>query len=66
QWDEVREDIFQFLEALPASRTRVVIFRHAMIGYINIYQTLNFFRDHLAHHIKQIRRIQKSPNFPQS
>lgn len=64
QWQEIRQSLAAFLEALPRERTRSAIFRHPVIGYINIFQTMNFFQEHIAHHIKQIRRIRNATNFP--
>lgn len=64
EWQEVRENLQGFVEALPAERMRVAIFRHPFAGYLNITQTFRFFETHLKHHLKQIELIQASGGFP--
>jgi hypothetical protein len=59
EWDASRRDLRQFLDSLPAERTRQLIFRHPVGGYFNIFHTLDFFEEHFRHHLKQIDRIQK-------
>ncbi len=64
EWENIRQSLGEFLEVLPRERNHSVIFRHPVIGYINIFQTLRFLQEHIAHHIKQIQRIRSAPNFP--
>lgn len=64
EWQEVRENLYRFIEALPPKKMRGAIFRHPFAGYLTITQTFRFFEEHLKHHFKQIERIQASDGFP--
>lgn len=63
EWQEVRENLRQFVEAFPAERMQVAIFRHPFTGYLTITQAFRFFEAHLKHHLKQIERIQAAGGF---
>lgn len=54
EWDRVRNELKTLLEAVPDNRVNRKIYKHVRIGYINLKQTLIFFREHTIHHIPQI------------
>ncbi len=62
EWKQVRRELRLFLEKLPEDRTRAKLFRHPLVGYLNIFQTLRFLEDHLRHHQRQIKRLVKYLN----
>ncbi len=63
-WDATRQDMEIFLAKLPAERLQKIIFRHPFAGRFNIAQTLKFMINHISHHIRQVRRIVRSADFP--
>jgi uncharacterized damage-inducible protein DinB len=54
EWDRVRNELKALLETVPHDRVNRKIYKHVRIGYINLKQTLIFFREHTIHHIPQI------------
>jgi uncharacterized damage-inducible protein DinB len=49
----------QMLKNFPKELRTVTIFRHPVIGLINISQTMDFLETHTAHHKMQIDRLLK-------
>ena len=60
QWDQTRKELRKLLDDLPEEFLNKNIFKHAIAGKMNIYQTLGFMEEHFKHHLKQIDRIEKS------
>ena len=60
QWDQTRKELRKLLDDLPEEFLNKNIFKHAIAGKMNIYQTLGFMEEHFKHHLKQIDRIAKS------
>jgi len=55
KWTEVREGMKLLLEVLTKQQIESQMFTHPRIGKINIYQTLEFLKDHHQHHLPQIK-----------
>lgn len=58
-WDLLRSDLERFLEQLNPGMLRFPIYKHPIAGRLNIRQTLRFLDGHFAHHMWQIKRIEK-------
>lgn len=59
KWSELRHEMYSFLkEEYPAFKTHLV-YNHPFAGRLTFRQTLYFFCDHIDHHMKQIRRIER-------
>ena len=59
KWSELRKEMYSFLkEMYPAYQTHLV-YNHPFAGRLTFRQTLYFFCDHIDHHFKQIRRIER-------
>ena len=59
KWSELRKEMYSFLkEMYPAFKTHLV-YNHPFAGRLSFRQTLYFFCDHIDHHFKQIRRIER-------
>jgi uncharacterized damage-inducible protein DinB len=56
-WADSRMQFRSFLEAMPANTAHKEIFRHPITGMLNVYQTLGFMREHVLHHLGQVRRL---------
>ncbi|MDZ4844143.1 MAG: DinB family protein [Chitinophagales bacterium] len=65
QWNETRSGFAKILDQLNPADAEKLIFKHPLSGKFNIYQTMSFMQEHVAHHIRQVARIKAHPNFPQ-
>jgi hypothetical protein len=66
QWNHLRDNLAQLLDTFDVKSARKLVFRHPVIGYINVHQTLEFLQEHFNHHLKQLERIKKHPAFPKA
>ncbi len=66
EWSLEGKKTETYLENFPEEKLDELIFRHPVIGWLTIGQTINFLIEHIQHHRLQIRRIEKSPSFPSS
>ncbi len=64
EWDELRDLSRRALDMIDVKLAKKLIFKHPMAGMLNILQTLTFLQAHFDHHLKQIERIRKNPEFP--
>lgn len=55
EWGKLRAEWRSFLEALPEEYGNRKIFRHVIGGRFNVQQGLSIFREHIGHHLPQIR-----------
>jgi uncharacterized damage-inducible protein DinB len=47
----------QLLETFPKELEQKEIFKHPVVGWVNIYQTLGFLKGHTVHHKMQIENL---------
>ena len=57
EWDKVRRELKSLLEKIPDNLVKRKIYRHAIAGYLNVKQSLLFFREHIIHHTPQIKKL---------
>jgi uncharacterized damage-inducible protein DinB len=57
RWQAVREELFSMLEGIEEKNIRKVIYKHPLAGRLNTRQALVFFREHIIHHMPQIKRL---------
>ena len=57
EWSQVRAEWEKMLSVMEADLLHKEIFKHPLVGYITINQTLGFMNEHVLHHINQIKRI---------
>jgi uncharacterized damage-inducible protein DinB len=55
-WSSSRQELFKVLEKFDDHQLKKKIFRHPLVGMLNIQQTLRFFNEHIIHHTPQIKR----------
>jgi len=60
EWTKAREDFRQLLERVDDTHLNKKIYKHAVAGYLNIQHALQFFQEHVTHHLPQIRKIVRS------
>jgi hypothetical protein len=59
EWNSVRADLEKILEQVEDRHIRRKIYRHVRVGMINIQHGLQFFKEHVGHHIPQIKKLLK-------
>lgn len=57
KWKGLRTETQAFIAANEGQFGRHLAFRHLYAGRLTMYQMLIFFRDHLRHHHKQVKRV---------
>jgi hypothetical protein len=56
EWKNLRIKLRAFLEGIEDSNVKKKIFKHPIAGRFNAIQGITFLREHLLHHLPQIRR----------
>ncbi len=54
KWENVRKELAKLLDNFPEDLLEKNIFKHLVAGRLNVYQMLDFIKDHLNHHLPQI------------
>ena len=57
EWAQVRKDLRTLLDRIPNHQVDRMIYRHVVAGYLNTRHALIFFREHLIHHLPQLKRL---------
>ncbi len=57
RWQETRNDLRVFYDALTPEQLRRGIFRHPVAGWMDMTRILGFFSVHITHHVFQIQRL---------
>lgn len=59
QWNNVRLDLKELLDHIEEKDIRKKIYKHPIAGYLNAPQGVDFLREHLLHHLPQIKRLMR-------
>lgn len=65
KWAALRGELKEFLESVPAKYYNRELFRHPLMGRMNILQGVDFMASHMQRHLKQIRRIKSELQSPE-
>ncbi len=57
RWQAVREELLFLLGGIEEKDIRKVIYKHPLAGRLDTRQALVFFREHIMHHMPQIKRL---------
>jgi hypothetical protein len=57
KWNHTRNELKAFLEGMESGHINRKIYKHAVAGRLNILHAVDFFNEHLTHHLPQIRRL---------
>jgi len=57
RWEAVRAELVSLLESIEDRDIRKVLYKHPLAGRLNARQAMVFFREHIIHHIPQIKRL---------
>ncbi|MCF8237848.1 MAG: DinB family protein [Saprospiraceae bacterium] len=55
-----QEEMIQFIQHLPANATKGMVYKHPIVGRMDLDGMFWFFTWHIRHHIRQIKRIKKN------
>ena len=58
-WEETRQELKSFLESIEEKNIHKKIFKHPIVGMLNVIQGVAFLREHLLHHKPQIIKLTK-------
>ena len=64
KWNKEREILQETVESLKDDKLDALVFKHPVTGGMNMFHTLSFQKNHIKHHLHQIKRIIKSEGFP--
>lgn len=64
RWEKSNNVLTQFISGFSDSDLNLPVYRHPRGGDITLTYGLEFFLEHLNHHLQQIERIKKSEGFP--
>ncbi len=56
-WDAVRQSLKQILEQTDEKQLKKKIYKHIILGKLNIVHAVKFLREHVNHHLPQINRL---------
>jgi len=60
RWDEERVKLEDFLYVMEDDEVKKKIYKHPVVGMLNVIQAVSFFNEHCIHHFPQIKRIIQS------
>jgi uncharacterized damage-inducible protein DinB len=59
RWASLRSEMANFLDTISEQNVRKKIYKHPVAGRLDARQALTFFREHIIHHLPQIKRLSK-------
>ncbi len=57
RWETHHKELKNFLDSIQDKNVRKVIYKHPLAGRLDARQAMVFFREHINHHLPQIRRL---------
>jgi hypothetical protein len=57
EWSTLRAELIAFVETIEQKHIHKKIYKHPVAGRLNIIQALRFSREHIIHHLPQIKRL---------
>jgi len=59
-WKITRKNLESLYDSIPAEHKNRQLFKHPVVGKINLKQTLGFMGDHMQRHLDQIQKIKST------
>ena len=56
-WQNHRQDLKVFLGTIENKNAKKVLYKHPVAGRLDARQAMVFFREHIIHHLPQIKRL---------
>ena len=57
RWETHRADLKAFLEKIEDKNVKKLVYKHPVAGKLDARQAIVFFREHINHHLPQIKRL---------
>jgi uncharacterized damage-inducible protein DinB len=57
EWQQTRNELKQILETISERHLNRKIYKHAVVGYLNIQHAIIFFGEHVTHHTPQLKKL---------
>jgi hypothetical protein len=57
KWNRVRKELLNFIQNINPQHSKRKIYKHPVVGKLNIRQAMLFFKEHVTHHLPQIKRL---------
>lgn len=57
RWEAHRADLKNFVEGIQEKNIKKLIYRHVIAGRFDARQAMIFFKEHIHHHLPQIKRL---------
>jgi uncharacterized damage-inducible protein DinB len=57
KWNQIRIDLLNFVQNISPQHSKKKIYKHPVVGKLNIKQAMLFFKEHVTHHRPQIKRL---------
>jgi len=57
QWTSSRKNLKTFLDSIEDKHIRKKIYKHTIVGRLDVAQALQFLLEHFRHHLPQIKRL---------
>lgn len=65
-WRTERETLYCTLADVPRDKLAFYAFKHPYTGGMDLAGMLDFMTNHVRHHLIQLKRIERHPQFPQA
>lgn len=62
EWRIIRNNFESVLNSIPDEDIYRQLFKHPVVGKINIHQTLGFMADHMRRHLEQVKKMKREVN----
>lgn len=59
EWKIIRATLHQTISSVSAADVNRQLFKHPVVGKINLHQTLGFMGHHMVRHLKQMKNVKK-------
>jgi hypothetical protein len=57
RWQAHRADLKKFIESIEDKNVKKLLYKHPIAGRLDARQAMVFFREHIIHHLPQIKRL---------
>jgi len=57
EWDLLRQELKNLVATFDDSDICRKVYKHAIMGRLNVLQAMSFFKEHIIHHTPQIKRL---------
>ena len=59
QWESTRQSLKEFLQSIEEKNVRKKIYKHPVVGQLDVVQGVAFSREHFMHHLPQLKKLMR-------